>query len=382
MNQSTVEPAYLIAPVPGVWGWSFNLCLFASGIFSDLLLIKVCLTLGFSFMLVHALTGLPSASDGIATDEPRILFLDMVAWASLNALLHGFGAYRLIRDERSVALRNEEEERVWRFFFRRAGMERLEFREVVRRGEFHTVAAGETICRSDQLFQRFCLLIDGVAEMTATYPIPSDSSAPAVQRHHLLRSGAFFDLALANVFGIRIGLFALSYEATAKTDCRLLIWSFEAMDEMASSCSPSVAAYWRNMLLHTVSAALNYVEDAGGYQSGISSSGEKEPDGWAEGRARSADFDRELDEHERPLPKARAAWELLKRSINPFPPPGIRHSGLGNSGVPARTRLMARQEASRRSSPQEGSRHGVSPSSSRQGSGEVEALKVEVELAR
>ena len=114
-------------------------------------------------MLVHALTGLPSASDGIATDEPRVLFLDMVAWASLNALLHGFGAYRLIRDERSVALRNEEEERVWRFFFRRAGMERLEFREVVRRGEFHTVAAGETICRSDQLFQRFCLLIDGVA---------------------------------------------------------------------------------------------------------------------------------------------------------------------------------------------------------------------------
>ena len=113
MNQSTVEPAYLIAPVPGVWGWSFNLCLFASGIFSDLLLIKVCLTLGFSFMLVHALTGLPSASDGIATDEPRVLFLDMVAWASLNALLHGFGAYRLIRDERSVALRNEEEERVW-----------------------------------------------------------------------------------------------------------------------------------------------------------------------------------------------------------------------------------------------------------------------------
>ena len=43
-------------------------------------------------------------------------------------------------------------------------------------------------------------------------------------------------------------------------------------------------------------------------------------------------LDRELDEHERPLPKARAAWELVKRSINPFPPPGIGHSGLGNSG--------------------------------------------------
>ena len=62
MNHSTVEPAYLIAPVPGVWGWSFNLCLFASGIFSDLLLIKVCLTLGFQ---LHA----RACADWIALGE-------------------------------------------------------------------------------------------------------------------------------------------------------------------------------------------------------------------------------------------------------------------------------------------------------------------------
>ena len=112
--------------------------------------------------------------------------------------------------------------------------------------------------------------------MTATYPIPSDSSAPAVEGITYCAARAFFDLALANVFGIRIGLFALSYEATARTDCRLLIWSFEAMDEMASSCSPSVAAYWRNMLLHTVSAALS-VEDAGGYQCGIARAARRSP---------------------------------------------------------------------------------------------------------
>ena len=56
MNQTRPdEPDYFIASVPGVWNWAFNLCLFASGLFSDLLLIKLCLTLGFSFMLVHAI---------------------------------------------------------------------------------------------------------------------------------------------------------------------------------------------------------------------------------------------------------------------------------------------------------------------------------------
>ena len=70
------------------------------------------------FMLVHAVTGLPSASDGAATPMPRLLPIDMLVFSAINLCVHGFGAYRLIRDERPIKLKNEEEERCWRFFYR------------------------------------------------------------------------------------------------------------------------------------------------------------------------------------------------------------------------------------------------------------------------
>ena len=333
---------YILGAAPGAWGWLFNLCLLFSGMFSDVLIVKIFLTSGFAFMLVHAVTGLPSASDGVLAPLPRILPMDMVIFSVLNLFVHGFGAYRLIRDERPIELRNEEEERTWRFFFRRSGMERLEFKEVLKRGRFQSFRAGEAIMRQDQPLQKLCLLIEGAVEIRATY----SSSEPFTRR---LVSGAFFDLAVANVFGIKVGLFTKQFEATALTDCRVLCWTFEAVDEMATRAAPSVGAFWRNMLLYTVAAALNAGGDeVEGTTGRVSSSGDLEPAGLYEGTVRSDDFDRPLAEDELPLPRLRAACALLRRALHPLPPPGLRHTGTGASGVPARTRLLARREAASR----------------------------------
>ena len=330
---------YVLGSAPGVWGWLFNFSLFFAGMFSDLLLVKVCLTGGFFFMLVHAITGLPSASDGAAAPLPRVLPMDMIVFSSINLLVHGLGAYRLIRDERHITLRNEEEERTWRFFYRRSGMERLEFREVVRRGTFRSFRKGEKIYRADQPLQYLCLLIEGVVEIRATY----NNDEPFTRR---LVSGAFFDLAVANVFGIKIGLFARRFEAEALTDCRVLCWSFEMVDEMANRVAPSVGAFWRNMLLFTVAAALNHLVVHNDMEThAVTSAGEPEAPGWYEGTARSADFDLPLAQDELPQSRLQEALSLLRRALHPFPPPGLRHTGMGRSGVPARTRLLARREA-------------------------------------
>ena len=331
---------YIIGSAPGVWGWLFNFSLFFAGMFSDLLLVKLCLTSGFAFMLIHAATGLPSANDVAAAPLPRVLPLDMVIFSSINLLIHGFGAYRLIRDERQITLRNEEEERTWRFFFRRSGMERLEFREVLRRGTFRSFRKGEIIMRADQPLQHLFLLIEGAVEIRATYNSDED---PFTRR---LASGAFFDLAVANVFGIKIGLFARRFEAEALTDCRVLCWSFEMVDEMANRVAPSVGAFWRNMLLYTVSAALNHVDVHHCVEThAVTSAGEPEPAGWYEGKVRSADFDLPLAQDELPPPRLQAALSVVCSALHPFPPPGLRHTGMGKSGGPARTRLLARREA-------------------------------------
>ena len=127
----------LIGPAPGVWNWASNVFLLMAGLFSDVLLIKLCLCWGFTFLFIHGVTGLPGATDGFAVDDrPRMIFVEMLVFSALNLFIHGFGCFGLLYDERQIGLRNEEEERMWRFFLRRSGMERLEFLEVIRRGQF------------------------------------------------------------------------------------------------------------------------------------------------------------------------------------------------------------------------------------------------------
>lgn len=52
---------------------------------------------------------------------------------------------RLLYEERSVAFDSENDEQLWRLFMRRAGMHRVDFLEVVKRGTFRRVAKGDVI---------------------------------------------------------------------------------------------------------------------------------------------------------------------------------------------------------------------------------------------
>jgi hypothetical protein len=56
--------------------------------------------------------------------------VDGIAWSAICLLLHGFALCRLVFDERTVKFQTEEEEQLWRFFYRRSGMGRLEFKQV------------------------------------------------------------------------------------------------------------------------------------------------------------------------------------------------------------------------------------------------------------
>jgi len=118
--------------------------------------------------VVHALAGMPAWGDGLAAPAPRLLPPDMLGWAVVTGLFHVVATARLLRDERPVAF-TEEEERAWRLFYRRSGMERLEFREVVRRGAFESFAPGAVILAPDAPLQRLCLLVEGLVEINATY---------------------------------------------------------------------------------------------------------------------------------------------------------------------------------------------------------------------
>jgi len=48
----------------------------------------------------------------------------------LCLLFHGYSLGRLVWDERPISFRSEDEEQLWRFFYRRCGMGRLEMKQV------------------------------------------------------------------------------------------------------------------------------------------------------------------------------------------------------------------------------------------------------------
>ena len=52
----------------------------------------------------------------------------------IGIVLHGLSMVLLLRDERPIKFKTEDEEQLWRFFYRRSGMGRLEMVEVGRSG--------------------------------------------------------------------------------------------------------------------------------------------------------------------------------------------------------------------------------------------------------
>ena len=60
-----------------------------------------------------------------------------------HASMQAFAA--LCWDERPVTFKSEDEEQLWRFMLRRAGMHRVDFLQVLRRGCFKRIQAGGSV---------------------------------------------------------------------------------------------------------------------------------------------------------------------------------------------------------------------------------------------
>ena len=74
-----------------------------------------------------ALTGYPRFGD---LNFKGTISADGIAWAVVCLALHLYALCQLVRDERVIRFRSDDEEQLWRFFYRRSGMGRLEFKQV------------------------------------------------------------------------------------------------------------------------------------------------------------------------------------------------------------------------------------------------------------
>ena len=328
----------VIGSAGGPWIQLLNFFFFLAALFNDVLLIRLSLGGGFLFLMINALTGsplLPNVAYATDANGDVPIALDGFIWAAVTGFFHYYFIYYLLRDERDVKLESPEHEAVWRFFYRRSGMRRLEFLEVVRHAEFLDFQAGESIVDSAHSVQYFHLVIEGLVHLETVY---NDVPSPDVKLH----SGDFFDLEVGNVFGVRLGFESDAFEARAETKCRIMRWSFEEMNRMASHCAPAVASFWRNMLLYTMANELNRIHPGISKLGSLDSCGEPEDEALSQG-GMSRDFTAGLDDEEKGEQPSVMSWVL--KSIRPFPIPGLRHNALPTSGVTARNRVNALRKA-------------------------------------
>jgi hypothetical protein len=236
----------MILPAASIWAQFASFWFFCAAIFGDILLIRLSLTLAYLFLLITASLGYPSWVSGY-----RGLALDGVIWACVSGSLHALALGRLLYDERSIRFKTEDEQQLWRFFYRRSGMQRLEFKQVLKRGRWLRVPAGRLLLTPVDASRSLCLLVEGVASFTNAFPDP-ETGEHVVEEKNTFVSGHFFDKRLLNVFGLYVGFehgdSRKRFSAVAETECLVFTWDIAQLNVMATACGPAVAAGWRNCI--------------------------------------------------------------------------------------------------------------------------------------
>lgn len=184
---------------PGPWGQASSCCFFLGGLFADILLIRIFLFLAYTFLLTNALCGFPNWPNYQSTGKIEI---STIVWSCMNLIVHGSAIVRLLSDERPINFKTENEKQMRAFFGRRGGMGSLEVKQVLKKGKFRKVKAGEKILDRLQAIDTFVLLIEGKAHCIRNEKDGVSSTAN-------FYSGMAFDIGLLNVFGVYIGVLSM-----------------------------------------------------------------------------------------------------------------------------------------------------------------------------
>eukprot|EP00195_Chlamydomonas_chlamydogama_P004094 CAMPEP_0202919722 /NCGR_PEP_ID=MMETSP1392-20130828/76481_1 /ASSEMBLY_ACC=CAM_ASM_000868 /TAXON_ID=225041 /ORGANISM="Chlamydomonas chlamydogama, Strain SAG 11-48b" /LENGTH=498 /DNA_ID=CAMNT_0049613181 /DNA_START=199 /DNA_END=1695 /DNA_ORIENTATION=+ len=225
------------------------------------------LVFAFGFLALYEALGCPGwTTEPSPYGSTGYFSVDGFVWQVVCGTFAFWGAIMLLRDEMPVRLQSEDEEAMWRYFWRRSGMPRSEFQEVLARGEWLRVKKGERIMSHVQVYEYLHLLVEGRCScFTALRKGCEEASSTGMcstgdqLRNYNLLSGDIFSFALCSIFGVSLGFEKISghhLEVYADTDCLLYRWHVQQLDHMAVRSSPALSAFWRNLILYNVSNAL------------------------------------------------------------------------------------------------------------------------------
>lgn len=225
----------VIGTPSGLWGQFSSLFYLLAGLYSDLLLVRFYLSLGYVLLIVNGLLGFPLWGDYVS--DPQFIAIDTVIWSVVGLYVHFSSFLQLLYDERSVPLAETEDE-LWRFFFRHGGITRVLFaRYVLRPGEIRTFSPG-TLINDPTQSERLHLIIRGHVRAHIEYE----------QGHRTFDfySGDLFEFRFLHQFGLRVGFLDAQMQAVAESEVQT--FSIDVGELNRSSFLPSVRQAWQAVL--------------------------------------------------------------------------------------------------------------------------------------
>ena len=114
----------LVNDPASIWVQLASFSFFAAGFFSDILIVRLSLASAYTFLLINASLGSPLWPN---IRRANALSLDGLIWAVLNLYVLFSGIARLLMDESQVTFASDEEEALWRLFYRLGGVSRKVF---------------------------------------------------------------------------------------------------------------------------------------------------------------------------------------------------------------------------------------------------------------
>lgn len=153
--------AFVIKRPFSVWVQISSFSFFLAGNFSDLLIVRLCLSSAYVFLFINSILGSPFWPAW--HNNSRQIQLDGVCWAVINLYVHVSTVVRLLLDERSVPELSDEKLALWHLFYRTGGISQILFQDTVAK---HCIVV--THKQGDQLDTEkyFYIIYSGAVQLT------------------------------------------------------------------------------------------------------------------------------------------------------------------------------------------------------------------------
>ena len=228
----------IINPPLAIYKHLAALSFMCAGIFADLLVIRLCLASAYIFLITNCVMGGPLWPHLI---KPGHLTVDMLVWGIVCFYVHMSSVVRLLQDEQHVDFKSEEEEALWRMFYRVGGMSRKIFaHQIVPHLRVVQYQKGDDI----PVDEYFHINYQGIVEITVTAHGKHVSTA-----HD--GSGCLFDLKNLGLLQMHASPMAHhKLQVTAQSDVTLFRFSNAEIRTIANA--KNTKSVWQTVLVGTL----------------------------------------------------------------------------------------------------------------------------------